>query len=239
VSHPVALSEAWRLELAAEGVGLLGRTSRAVTYAAPDGLLVLQGGAAAELGVHHDRVDGRIHGGWTSGDGLPDDGAAHEFMADRDYNVGLVLFDAVLGGIDTRTYELLSDPKNAGQPPDGVELVATEGAINGAAWVQPAVAVRPHARFEVRTGAVFAWSTAPVAHPFYSFRAGGVPTNHLNEPTSGNALGTELDWALAFRPPGEWKLRPRLEVQGGHALLSEALGGGTVTLVQGAVRAEW
>jgi hypothetical protein len=36
-----------------------------------------------------------------------------------------------------------------------------------------------------------------------------------------------------------WALRPRLEVHGGHALLSEDLGGGVVHLIQGAIRAEW
>jgi hypothetical protein len=239
VAQPVALSDTLRLDLAAEAVGLLGRTNRAVTYEGRDGLAVLQGGAAAETRLHHELGDLRLNAGWTSGDGLPDDAGAHEFLADRDYNVGLVLFDEVLGAIDAQTHHLLSDPKYAGQAPDGVELVATEGAINGAAWVQPALAVRPHPRVELRTGAVFAWSTAPIAQPFYSFRAGGIPTNHLDQPTSGSTLGTELDWAVAFKPPGGWKVRPRLEVQGGHAMLGEALGGGTVHLVQGAFRAEW
>jgi len=74
-----------------------------------------------------------------------------------------------------------------------------------------------------------ALSTAPHRQGFYSFRAGGSPRNHHNEPVSSPLLGTEIDWsvgfggALPFKAEDAPELRLELLVQGGHLVLGDAL----------------
>ncbi len=244
--HPLALNDTWTLTLATESVGIVGRTSRAQSYESPGGLQVLNLGSVAAVKLGSDRLDVHLNAGFASGDGNPDDKRSLDFMADRDFNVGMVLFDEVMGGIDAGTHGLLADPQWSGQAPDGHELVATEGAWRRSAYLQPVVTLRPLKQLELRGGAVFARSTGPIAQPFYTFRNGGSPRNHLDQDTLGKrALGTELNWAVRLSPQDpevmreEWALQPRLEIQGGHAMLAEALGGGTVHQLQGALRVEW
>lgn len=236
----------WTAELGVEGAGIVGRTARSASYNARDGLDVLAGGAAARLAATDakQRLGLHLRGGVASGDGHPDDGASNAFTFDRDYDVGLVLFDEVQGALDAAAYGQLSNPEYSGQAPDGADALVSEGALRGAAYVQPAVVVNARPWLAVRLGAVVAWSMAPVAQPFESFRNGGVPTNHLGVETSGYYLGSEVDWALVVgdtAPPGgnplaKPNLRPSLWVQGGHGFLSEDLGGGRVDVVSLAAR---
>jgi hypothetical protein len=75
---------------------------------------------------------------------------------------------------------------------------------------------------------VFAWATAPITHAFYTHRNGGVPVNHLGQPTSGYALGSELDWAVQLGPfvdKDHLLHNTRVSFQGGHAVLDSNLGG--------------
>lgn len=241
---PVELSEQWMLTVEGEAVAIMGRTSRAQSYNSPQGLAVRAGALVVQTKLGSERFDGHLNLGVASGDANADDKVSQDFVADRDFGVGMVLFDEFLGGVDAGTHGLLTDPQFSGQGPDGVELVANEGAWRRSAYLQPAVSVRPLDQLELRAGAVVALATGPIAQPFYTFRNGGVPTNHLDQPTSGRMLGTELDWAIALQPLSDedledWTIRPSFEVQGGHAMLSEDLGGGTVSLIQGALRIGW
>jgi hypothetical protein len=93
---------------------------------------------------------------------------------------------------------------------------------------------------ELRLGGVFAWSTAPISQPVQAALNGGAPTNPLGEPSEGRYLGTELDWAIGTRVPEDWRLRPQLQVQGGHGFTSEAwLGGQRVDLMLVTGRLRW
>ncbi len=244
VSQPVDLSDDLTLRMAAEAAGVFGNTDRALSYDGLDGLQVRSAAAVARLSIEHSKVEGHLRLGWASADGNPDDSTTSAFTADRDFDVGMVLFDEVQGNIAAATSAFLEDPLYQALPPDGIELVTTEGAFQGATYVQPAVIVKPIDQLDVRLGAVMAWNNAPIAQPFYTFRAGGTPTNHLKQATSGRYLGTELDWALFFRPTDEeslkdWAVQPRLEIQGGHALMSDDMGGGVVHLIQAGVRLGW
>ncbi|MBX2798843.1 MAG: hypothetical protein KTR31_14300 [Myxococcales bacterium] len=221
---PVAVG-AGTLWLAAEAATFLGRTDRALSYNAPDGLGV---GAAAvvahsRLALADDAVNLHLRAGWASGDGDPDDGVIRDFTADPNLDVGMVLFDELGGAIETGTVRLLTDPQYSAEAPDGVDALATEGSWRRSAYLQPAVQIAPIEALDVRVGAVLAWSTGPIAQPFYSFRNGGTPTNHIDQPTAGRALGTELDWAIRLHADQreQWRLRPDLWIQGGHALLSD------------------
>ena len=131
---------------------------------------------------------------------------------------------------------------SGGGAPDGADTIVAEGAFRHAIFFQPVVEVDPLPWLAVKAGFSAAWNTRPVEEPYATFRAGGVPTNHLGQATSGYALGTELDWAVKVgdvEVSPKFPARPALLVQGGHAFLDPNLGGGTVSLVTAAARLRW
>lgn len=231
----------WSVDLAAEAAGIVGRTTRATNYNARDGLVIESGGAVAQAHFHApaDRVSVLLRGGVASGDDDGEDGVSHAFSFDRDFDVGMVLFDEIQGALDAEAYAQVTDTTYAAEAPDGADSLVGEGAFRAATFLAPTLEIRPMKFVEGRLGAMTAFATAPIAQPFETFRNGGVPSNHLGVATTGRYLGTEIDWAVIVgdtAAPGgrafvEPKLRPSLVVQGGHAFLSPDLGGGGVDLV--------
>ncbi len=228
---PLALtSSGWGLLAAAEGAVIAGSTDRATTYASPERVSVFSGGAAGVVTVHspQKRFQAHLRSGIASGDPETDDGVSRDFTFDRDFDVGMILFDQLMGGIEGGTYDLLTDPTSS-PPPDGVEALATEGAFRRAVFVQPVLQGAPRPWLDLRLGLLLAGGSVLYAHPYYSFRAGGVPTNHLGEPTGGRHLGTEVDWAIRIGGP----IKPKLDgspdahflIQGAHLALGSALKG--------------
>ncbi len=204
------------VRLATEGAAVLGTTDAVTSYVAPDGLRIRQGGLAVRTELGRDRWRLHARAALASGDASTDDAVLTDYRFDRDFDVGMVLFDEVLGDIALGTIPLVSDPSLAAEPPDGVDALADEGAFRSAFALQPAATVSPLPWIELRLGLVAAWSTGPVEQLYYTFRNGGVPTNHAGQPTDGRWLGSEVDWAVVTRSTGE-KWRGGLELQAGHA----------------------
>jgi hypothetical protein len=233
------LGLSWRA--AAEVAGITGTTTRALSYEALDQLKVRSLGATGLLEATGGLAGVVLRGGYASGDGNLDDDTTHDFTFDRDFEVGSVLFPEVTGAINAGTYALLDDSQYSAQPPEGAEGVVTEGAFQRATFASPVLVLTPLEWLEVRTGAVMAWGTAPIAQPFYTVRAGGTPTSHHDRATEGLRLGTEACWAVgmsgglnkAARSPLSGGRTSRvnepllgsLELQGGHAFLSPDLAG--------------
>jgi hypothetical protein len=217
------LSEGTSLTLAAEGAAISGKTNRATTTESPRRLHIKSAGAVGvvSLAAYEKRLEVGFNGGYASGDKDSADNQLNDFSFDRNYGVGTVLFDEVIGAIDARTHPLVSNPENVGQPPDGVDSIVNEGAFKRAAFIQPRIKVKPIKWVELKAGILFAAATAPVAHPYYTARNGGTPTNHLNRVTDGYGLGREVNWAVSLLPVESM----RLSAQGGHATLSDNLGG--------------
>jgi hypothetical protein len=185
----------WDLRLAAEAATILGRTDRTLVYGDPDPMKVRSAGATALARLTGPQGNGwfLLRAGWASTDRNPDDNLSNDFTFDRDFDVGMVLFDEVTGGIEAATSAQLTDPGNVGKPPDGIEALTTEGAFRKGSFLQPSVGWRPVEWFELRAGITVAWTPAPYTQPFYTTRAGGEPTNHHNQPASAGRLGTEFD----------------------------------------------
>jgi len=224
--EPVPVGQ-WKGRIAGEAVGIVGSTDSATTYASPQRTGVLQGGAVlhASLTCPCDHFHAHLIAGYASGDANVDDKWNREFTFNSNYDVGLVLFDQVQGGIDARTYQQLSDPTMAGQAPDGADQLVREGAVHGATFVQPAVQFTGIQDVDLRVGGLFAWSSGPYASPWYSFRNGGVATNPYDVPTPGPYLGTEVDWAVSYAHAVYETLTPSIGVQGGHLFPGPALQG--------------
>ncbi|MEQ1571983.1 MAG: hypothetical protein ABMA64_40520, partial [Myxococcota bacterium] len=239
---PLSVGEG-ELELSAEAAAILGRTSRSTTYGARDfvGVESLGATGVATWKPAEPPLELTLRAGFASGDGNPDDAITHDFAFDRDFGVGMVLFDQVTGAVEAAAFQLLSDPTYAGQPPDGVDAIVTEGAFRRAAFVSPVARWAPRP-FEARAGIVASFATGPFAEPFYSYRAGGTPYNQHDLPAEGRLLGTELDWALAWDSPSDHTLRAGVELEGGHLLLGAPLRGAgpnVVHLVTATGRVQW
>lgn len=222
-----AINEKWTLQTAFEAAGISGKSNRSTTYDSPQRVHIRSAGATGIINATlQDQYRFGIAGGWASGDGNSADDVSNDFTFDRDFGVGMVLFREVLGGVDEATYTLLTDPAYSGQAPDGVEASVHEGAFRRASYVQPQLSLKPMDWMELRAATLIAWSTAPINQPFYTHRNGGVPVNHHGEPTSDYHLGTELNWGITVGDIpvfGKSKLKPSLSIQGGHALLGDAI----------------
>lgn len=241
---PVDLGNDWKLRVAGEFAGIVGGTQKILTYGNPEVTKVRSAGAAVETSVTSPKGFATFHlrGGASSATGDADAGVLRDFTFDSNYNVGLVLFDEVMGSIEAATYAQLNNPENAGRPPYGADMLVSEGSVRRAGYLQPALVLQPFPWLDLRVGGVFGWSTGPISQAFYTYRAGGEPRNHLNQPTEGRFLGSEFDWAVGIgRGMGlaMWKVRPKLLIEGGHAYLSPDLGGGQVNSLMVTARADW
>ena len=231
------------LRTAIEAATINGFTDRAQTYSAREGVKIRAGSVTGLVGYQPAKapLEGLLRFGWQSGDGDPDDGTVHELGWDRDFDVGMVMFDEVQGSIDAGIYRQLNNPEHSGGPPEGVEALVSEGGAKAVMFVQPVVQTQPIDLLQIKVGWLPGWSTRPIAHPFTTYRNGGNPANFQGTPTTGYWLGSEVDWAIlvgdqAVTPA---KLRPAFLVQGGHYFASADMGGETHHLLMGEARVRW
>jgi hypothetical protein len=221
----------WDLRLAAEAATILGSTDRTLAYNDADPMKVRSAGATALAQLTGPEARGwlLLRAGWASSDRNPDDDRSTDFAFDRDFDVGMVMFDEVTGGIEAAASAQLTDPENVGKPPDGIEALTTEGAFRRASFVQPSVGWRPVEWFELRAGMTLAWTPVPYTQGFYTARAGGSPTNQHNQAASSGLMGTELNfraqmWGLPRELAGQ-AFRLQTGVQVGVLYLGPALEG--------------
>ena len=85
----------------------------------------------------------QVEVGYASGDANPFDDQANGFTMNRDYKVGLVLFDEVMLFQTQNAARRLSDPALLGAPPPGLDLLPTEGAITNALYLKPTLRWKP------------------------------------------------------------------------------------------------
>ncbi|MSP24232.1 MAG: hypothetical protein EXR75_03510 [Myxococcales bacterium] len=148
--------------------------------------------------------------GHASGDADPYDGVTRRFTFDQNYNVGLVLFDHVMGWKTARSATLAQDPLVTFRPSPGVEFLPSEGAIFGSSYINPTVVMRPRRWLDLKGGVVIAQTTADFVDPF---RAGALGNydNFDGGTETAHDLGLELDLGADAR----FKVAPGLTVQAG------------------------
>lgn len=196
------------LSLGVELAGIVGTTTQTRSDVAPVSQ-VRQFGAAAKLSYRIRALSLLLDWGYASGDQNPYDDRIEGFRFDRDYKVGLVLFDQVLGYQSARAGFRASDPNLTGVPPEGVHLVPTAGAVYNAHYVFPRLRYGVAEWLDLYGGPLFAFSTAKLTDPFNTKVKGGVPQNYLGA-SPGGYLGTELDLGLQAR----WKPHRLLSITG-------------------------
>ena len=189
-----------RLTIGAEAAMIRGESTRAMYEQAPDGVEVQGMGAAFQLSceLRDWGLEARYEAGYASGDNDRNDDLVRSFTFDPDYHVGMILFQEVMGRITANTVETLRDPARMGQPPKGVELVATDGAITNAIYLNHVLRWKSTFGLGVDVGFLWAQSVADVIDPWASAQYGGYNVNHLGSTTNSHNLGMEVDAGVSY-----------------------------------------
>lgn len=161
-------------------------------------LRVQQFGAAAKVSYKVHRLTLLADWGFASGDQNPADDRVENFRFDRDFKVGLVLFDQVMAYQSARAGVRASDPNLVGVAPEGADLLGTAGSITGVWYLFPRVKYGLFDWLDVYGGPLFAFSTARLTDPFNTRLGGGTALNSLNG-RPGLYMGTEVDVGVQAR----------------------------------------
>ncbi len=161
-------------------------------------LRVQQFGAAAKVSYKVHQLTLLADGGFASGDQNPADDRIENFRFDRDFKVGLVLFDHVLAYQSARAGVRAADPNLVGIAPEGADLLGTAGSITGVWYLFPRVKYGLFDWLDVYGGPLFAFSTARLTDPFNTRLGGGTALNSLNG-RPGLYMGTEVDLGVQAR----------------------------------------
>jgi hypothetical protein len=138
--------------------------------------------------------------------------------------VGLLLFDEVMRFQTARAASAAQDPllANATRPTPGTDLLASNGGVYGAEYVNPTVIVRPRRWLDLKGGMVIAQSTADVVDP-YRLALSGKYVNYRGGDPKSHDLGVELDAGVEARFPLDYGMKITLGAQGGVLFPGAAL----------------
>ncbi len=203
-----------------EFVGIGGTTTQARNENAAV-LKLAQFGGAIKTTYRIGRTYIYLDGGYASGDQNTADDRVENFRFDRDYKVGLILFDQVMAYQSGRSGVRASDPNLTGVPPEGADLIGTAGSITGAWYLFPRIRLAMADWLDGYGGPLFAFSTARLTDPFNSRIGGGTSLNSLGG-TPGLYLGTELDLGVQARIKPISELTITLTGEGGLFLPGDA-----------------
>jgi len=188
------------VSLEAEAAEVYGNTTHAPNLSALFRTQVAQQGVAARALLSRGTLEAEIEAGYASGDSNPFDDASTQFQFNRDFKVGLVLFDEVLLFQTQNAARRLADPNLSARPPPGIDLLPTEGAVANALYLKPTLRWRPSlfgGRLRLVGSVLFARAPQPYVDPYSTFVA-SAPLNPFGaEP--GKNYGTEIDGAVSWR----------------------------------------
>jgi hypothetical protein len=188
------------LSLEGEAAQIYGGTSHAPNLSALGTTRVTQQGAALRAGAARGQFEAELEGGYASGDSNPFDDRATNFQMNRDFKVGLVLFDEVMMFQTQNAARRLSDPNLSGAPPPGLDLLPSEGAVTNALYLKPTLRWKPallRGTLRFIGSALFARAPQPVVDPYQAL-VSSAPKNAFGH-DAGRNYGVELDAAVGYR----------------------------------------
>jgi hypothetical protein len=183
-----------------EGAAITGGTSHATDLSSPGSVRLSQQGFALRGRAGLPGVEAELEVGFASGRENPFDDSAKAFTFNRDYKVGLVLWDEVMLFQTQNAAARLASPSFLGRPVNGVDLIPTEGAVTDALYLKPTVRFRPGLfRGKVRLVGSLLWARAPepVVDAWQALTS-SAPRNAFGAP-AGQQYGVELDGAVTWR----------------------------------------
>ncbi|MFL5438643.1 MAG: hypothetical protein ACJ79W_05745 [Myxococcales bacterium] len=227
------------VSLETEALTIWGETSHGANLNSFTSAKVAQQGASARALLSRGRIEAEVEGGYASGDANPFDGNVTAFQFNRDYKVGMVLFDEVMLFQSQNAAQRLADPRLSGRPPIGIDLLPTEGAVTNAIYVKPTLRYNPPlfgSRFRLVGSAVFAWAAQLPTDPYQSMVT-SAPRNVFGA-TPGKDYGVEVDASIAYRMKLAEPFGLELGAQGGHLFPGSAFLRPNGTTMAGATAAK-
>lgn len=222
VRYPMTLDGGARLTIEGELAYVEGETSFAPSFDHRT-RRVQQLGAAVRARLHAGKVGLVIDGVYASGDRNLADGEANNFLADRNYEMGLLLFRYMNAAQSGHAPVTASDPNLIGVPPEDVDRFPTRGGISNTIAFFPRLYYRPLSTLEVYGGPLIAFSEVPIVDPLNTNFAGGSPRNAFDG-APDRYMGTELD--VGARGQWSWdSVQLRAGVEGGILLPGGAFKG--------------
>lgn len=181
------------LGIAGEWAGVYGRTEMPRNAAYPGGVDIRTSALVAKASLKHKWFNVVFEVGRAGGDQDAFDGTHHSFTMNPNHRVGLLLFPEVSKATTAVTAFNMADPKYAGAPARGFNVVPTNGGVSNAIYAFPRITgVFPH--LELSAGFLVARAEVPLVDPYQAALAGGGAIG----PRGGQAsrdLGYEVDIA--------------------------------------------
>jgi hypothetical protein len=214
--HEFRLKSGDSFKLSLESAVQAGSSDRMKSDRAPAGFDILGWGLAARAQYNYRKsIEASLEFGAASGDSDPGDSKAFGFTFDPSYQVGMILFQDVLGRSSAWSASRAASGSLGYEPQDGYELSVTNGAVTNAMYVHPQFRFVPAKGLDLRIGFLWARSFSPVASYYNSMVNGGYPLSFRDGPASRD-LGMELDVGVYYRTPPIWRtLAVKLGVAGG------------------------
>ncbi len=188
------------ISLEAEAAQVVGGTSHAPSLNAPATSRVNQQAAVLRTLVSRGPLEVELEGGYASGRANPFDDQVTAFQMNRDFKVGLVLWDEVMLFQTQNAARRLSDPHLLGRPPPGLDLLPTEGSVTNALYLKPTLRYRPAflgGKVRAVASVLLARAPEPVIDLYQAFVSSS-PRNSFGAPAK-RSYGTEMDFALGYR----------------------------------------
>lgn len=187
----LAEGEGWTLKTEAEVALVSGETDLGPTF---DHQLhdVRQFGGVWRTSLSTRKVGGVLDVVYATGDRNLADGDQNAFKADRNFEVGLLLYRHLLAAQTGYAATTASDPTLIGVPPEDIDRFPSGGGVTNTIAFFPRAWWRPLPQLELYGGPLFAFSEVPLVDPLNTNFGGGDARNALNG-TPGSLLGTELD----------------------------------------------
>jgi hypothetical protein len=185
------------LTLEGEAVLVTGTTTLGPSVEHPEKDVLQFGGAARAsfdlggFGVVFDLL-------YASGDPNYDDGTNNTFRANRNYEMGLLLYRHIMAAQTGRAEVTASNPELLGVPPDDLDRLATRGSPSNTLAIFPRAWVRPVDGFEIFGGPLLALASVPYSDPLNTRLGGGTARGPLDGAAT-RWLGVELDLGLRYR----------------------------------------
>ena len=117
---------------------------------------------------------------YASGDQNYDDDELNGFKADKNFDMGMILFRHLMASTSARTPVLASDPDLLGYPSENLDRIPTRGGATNTRSFFPRAWWNPIKGVEIYGGVLMAMSDVKQTNPFYSRLAGGMSRNHLD-----------------------------------------------------------
>lgn len=225
VDYEKKLSEKTSVYAAVEGALVTGSTNyvRNATCPGTDDdsrCGIFQQGFVARTGVNVGGLTFDLLGGYASGDGNPFDDSVTNFRMDRDFKVGLILFDQVVAWQSAAQVRRAADPTITNEPNAGLELLSTGGAITNAAFVNPTVRYQATKHLGIMGGVLWGMSPQRYTDAFWVTRT-SEKTNLFGMP-AGRNYGYEFDVGASYTRELRDGVDLNFGVQAGYFLPGDA-----------------